>query len=69
MIIRLQPTYIYLFMEAQNAQPFSLECTKEKLLILKNIDTILVYLRIDPCITFTYIYWSTLYIYKSIRLH
>ena len=38
MIIRLLPTYVYLFMEAQNAQPFSLECTKEKLLILNNFD-------------------------------
>ena len=34
MIIRLLPIYIYLFIEAQNAQPFSLECTKVKLLIL-----------------------------------
>ena len=31
MIIRPLPTYIYLFMKAQNAQPFSLECTKVKL--------------------------------------
>ena len=34
MIIRLLPTYIYLFMEAQNA----LEYTKVKLLILNNFD-------------------------------
>ena len=36
MIIRLLPTYIYFFMEAQNAQPFSIECIKAKLLILNN---------------------------------
>ena len=36
MTIRLLPTYIYLFMEAQNAKSFSLECTKVKLLLLNN---------------------------------
>ena len=36
MIIRLLLTYIYLIMEAQNMQPFSLKCTKEKLLILND---------------------------------
>ena len=36
MIIRLLATYIYLFIEAQKAQTFSLECTKVKLLILNN---------------------------------
>ena len=29
---------MYLFMKAQNALPFSLECTKVKLLILNNFD-------------------------------
>ena len=38
MIIRLLSIYIYVFMEAQNAQPFSLECTEVKLLILSNFD-------------------------------
>ena len=37
MIIRLLPTYIYLFMEAQNAQPFHSN-TKVKLLILNNFE-------------------------------
>ena len=39
----LLPTYIYLFMEALNAQPFSLECTKVKRLILNNFDLCTVF--------------------------
>ena len=48
MIIRLLPTYIHLFMDAQNAQPFSLECTKVKLLILNNFDIYYVKITIKP---------------------
>ena len=36
MIIRLLPTYIYLFMEAQNAQPMHSNVQKVELLILNN---------------------------------
>ena len=44
MIIRLLPTYMYLFIEAQNAQPFSLECTKVKLLKLDNFEIYYIYI-------------------------
>ena len=58
MIIRLLPTYIYFFIEAQNAQHFSLECTKVKLLILNNFVTNECVLCVFVCrfgISFAYV--------------